>query len=211
MLLAGCAARRTIALVGDSTTFGTPPPQEGIQSPYNPGRSLEALLAIDSGAWANAKVVNLGVGASTTAYWLASPPTGCGSLFAKFDVVKTACDLGTPWIKATSKAAGNPDLVVVDLGLNDYLITKDPKETVDRLEAIRAALEPVPVVFFPPLAPPDGPRNDWPMQVRKAMEERGLFTGEYPPYLPTFDRLHPTDGGYAGKAGLWLDAIRRVP
>lgn len=217
-------SHRNVALIGDSTTYGTPPPQQGvhsIQSPYNPGATLEALLAKlepppeEGGTpWRAARVTNLAVGASTTKLWLDEPPPGCNSLLALFPVVKKACAEGTSWVKAVPLAVdgGHLDAVIVDLGINDLLITKDPAETVDRLEAIREALAPVPVVFYPPIAPPDGPRGDWPLQVRAEMESRGLFgDAEYPPWVPTFDGLHPTHGGYAAKGGLWLDGLRRLP
>lgn len=219
LLLLGCSpmlsrigihpSSRAIVLVGDSTTWGTPPAATGTQSPHDPGRSLEALLAIDPGPWRNADVLNYGVGASNTQHWLAAPPAGCGTLLAGFPVVEIACRDNVSWIEVVSRKS--PDLVVVDLGLNDALVTTDPEETVDRLVQIRDALSPVPVAFFPPIAPPNGPRGAWPWHVREAMERRGLFAGEYPAWLPTFDRLHPTDGGYAAKAGLWLDAIHQQP
>jgi lysophospholipase L1-like esterase len=44
------------------------------------------------------------------------------------------------------------------------------------------------------------------------MEARGLFAeSQYPPYLPTFDGLHPTHGGYGALGAMWLDGIRRLP
>lgn len=200
---------RTIVLVGDSTTWGTPPPGTGTQSPHDPGHSLEALLEIEPGPWRNARVLNYGVAASNTQHWLAEPPVGCGTLLTGFRVVEIACRENVSWIEVVSRKS--PDLVIVDAGLNDALVTAEPGETVDRLILMRDRLSPVPVVFFPPIAPPDGPRGVWPLLVRAEMEQRGLFAAEYPMALPTFDRLHPTDGGYAAKAGLWLDAIREQP
>lgn len=208
--------RRTVVLIGDSTTYGTAPKSEGLQSPYNPGASLEALLSIDPepSPWRGARVYDLAVGASSTPLWLASPPIGCKTLLALFPIVKKACAANVPWVKAVPLAVDghHVDVVIVDLGINDLLVTKDPEQTVDRLVAIRRALKPLRVLFFPPIAPPDGPRRDWPERVRAAMEKRGLFSeAQYPPYVPTFDGLHPTDGGYAAKAGLWLDALRKLP
>jgi hypothetical protein len=97
--------------------------------------------------------------------------------------------------------------VIVDLGLNDRSITQEPSEVADRLVAIRDRLAPIPTLFFPPIAPDDA----WALSVRRQMKDRELFTGQYPRSLPTYDPVHLTDGGYAAKAGLWLDAIRRVP
>jgi lysophospholipase L1-like esterase len=210
------ARRRTVVLLGDSTTYGTAPKKEGLQSPYNPGASLEALLAIDPepSPWRGARVYDLAVGASSTPLWLASPPVGCKSVLTLFPVVKAACAAKVPWVKAVPLAVDghHVDAAIIDLGINDLLVTRDPEQTVDRLVAIRRALKPIPVLFFPPIAPPDGPRGDWPERVRAAMEKRGLFSGkQYPPYVPTFDGLHPTDGGYAAKAGLWLDGLRKLP
>lgn len=219
------AARRNVVLIGDSTTFGTPEPRPGvrgaIQSPYSPGATLEVLLAHveplpDAGgtAWRGARVHDLGVGASTTEHWLSYPTAGCGTLLEFFPVVKAACREKVAWVDAVSPAIGEApiDAVIVDLGLNDLLITQDPAATVSRLLRIRKALAPVPVVFFPPIAPPEGPRGDWPQRVRAAMVKRKLFEEpQYPAYVPTFDDLHPTDGGYAAKAALWLDALRKLP
>ena len=196
-------ARRRLDHLGYATC------RHGHAESHDPGHSLEALLAIDPGPWRNADVLNYGVGASNTQHWLAVPPAGCGTLLAGFPVVEIACRDNVSWIEVVSRKS--PDLVVVDLGLNDALVTTDPEETVDRLVQIRDALSPVPVAFFPPIAPPNGPRGAWPWHVREAMERRGLFAAEYPAWLPTFDRLHPTDGGYAAKAGLWLDAIHQQP
>jgi lysophospholipase L1-like esterase len=217
--------RRNVVLVGDSTTFGTPEPRPGVsravQSPYNPAAALETLLAhleplpANGGTpWRGARVHNLGVGASTTALWLEDPPPYCNSPMELFPVIKAACAKGVPWIAATRAAIGGApvDVVIVDLGLNDLLSTPDPNETVNHLVRIKKKLAPIPVIFFPPIAPPDGPRGDWPKRVRAAMTKRRLFDEpQYPPYLPTFDGLHETDGGYAAKAALYLDALRKLP
>jgi lysophospholipase L1-like esterase len=218
-------ARRTVVLVGDSTTYGTPEPRPGapriVQSPYNPAAALETLLAhleplpANGGTpWRGARVHNLGVGASTTALWLEDPPPFCHSAMDLFPVIKAACAKNVPWIAATRAAIGGArvDVVIVDLGLNDLLITQDPNETVERLVRIKKSLAPIPVIFFPPIAPPSGPRGDWPQRVRTAMVKRRLFDErQYPPYLPTFDGLHETDGGYAAKAALYIDALRKLP
>jgi len=212
---------RTIVLIGDSTTYGSPPPKQGIQSPYNPGAALEALLATleplpeEGGtAWRDARVFNLAVAASTTTLWLQRPPIGCNSVLTVFPVVKRACAAQVSWVEAIPLAVegGRIDAVIIDLGINDLLITKNPVETVDRLETIRDALGPVPVLFYPPIAPRDGPRGDWPERVRAEMVARGLFAEpQYPPYLPTWDKLHPTHGGYAAMGALWLDGLRKLP
>lgn len=217
--------RRNVVLIGDSTTYGTPERQpasqdRSIQSPYNPGAALEALLASLEPAskggtpWRGARVHNLAVGASSTAMWLQDPPAACGTFFELFRIVKTACAKKVPWIDAVRAAIGGAkvDAAIVDLGINDALKSDDPKETVERLKRIRDALAPAPVLFFPPIAPPDGPRRDWPERLRAAMIEAGLFDEkQYPPYVPTWDGLHPTHGGYAAKAGLWLDRLRALP
>lgn len=222
---AATVARRNVVLVGDSTTYGTPEPRPGVrgasQSPYEPGASLEALLAhvepppaAGGSPWRDARVHNLGVGASTSEHWLASPPAGCRTLLELFPVVKTACRQNTSWVEAIQATVGDApiDAVIVDLGLNDLLITQDPETTASRLVRIRKELAPVPVLFFPPIAPPNGPRGDWPQRVRAAMVKRRLFEEkQYPAYVPTFDGLHPTDGGYAAKAALWLDRLRTLP
>lgn len=218
-------ARRHVVLVGDSTTLGTPEPRPGVpkaaMSPYNPAASLEALLAnlepLPAGGgtpWRGARVYNLGVGASNTSLWLEDPPPFCNTVLEGFPVIKAACRKKVPWIAAIREAIGETrvDAVVVDLGLNDLLITQNPDETVDRLVRIRKALAPVPVLFFPPMAPPNGPRGDWPQRVRAAMVKRKLFDEkQYPAYLPTFDDLHLTDGGYAAKGALWMDRLRKLP
>lgn len=220
-------SRRTVVLIGDSTTWGTPPNGEGIQSVYNPGTTLETLLRTvepppDEGGtpWKDARVHNLAVGASTTElgastteHWVSTPPVGCGSFLELFPVVQAACASGTSWVDAIEPAIGGraPDVVIVDLGMNDALITGDPRETVDRLVAIQRSLAPSPVLFFPPIAPPSGPRGAWPARVRVEMERRGLFAGrQYPTQVPTFDDLHPTSGGYVAKAGLWIDGLRSL-
>ena len=194
---------------------------KAVQSPYNPAASLEALLAhveptpaTGGTPWRGARVHNLGVGASTTELWLQDPPAFCGTALEGFAVIKAACRTKKPWISAAGSAIGDVpiDAAIVDLGLNDLLITQDPEATVARLARIRKALAPVPVIFFPPIAPPNGPRGDWPRRVRAAMIKHKLFDErQYPAYLPTFDDLHLTDGGYAAKAALWLDALRRLP
>jgi lysophospholipase L1-like esterase len=213
--------RRTVVLIGDSTTYGTPPPNEGrTQSPYNPAAVLESLLATvepppakGGTPWRGARVYDLAVASSSTPQWLADPPAACSSLLTLFPVVKKACAAKVPWVKAVPLAVkGRIDAVIVDLGINDRLASNDAGETVDRLVAIRDALAPIPVLLYPPIAPPTGPRGDWPQRVRAEMEKRGLLTEpQYPPYVPTFDGLHPTDGGYAAKAGLWLDGLRKLP
>lgn len=200
---------RTIALVGDSTTWGTPPPGEGLQSAFHPAAVLEALLVLETGPWAGARVTNYGVGASMTSHWLAVPPAGCGTYFEAFAAPRAACAASTSWIDVVAAAA--PDLVIIDLGINDALETRNPLDTVRRLEALRDRLAPIPVVFFPPMAPPDGPRGRWPWRVRQLMARHHLIAGDYPEFVPTFDRLHPSAGGYAAKAGLWLDAVRAQP
>jgi len=129
-------------------------------------------------------------------------------------VVAQACAHQTSWLEAIPLAVegAHVDAVIVNLGINDLLITKNPAETVDRLQAIRAALAPVPVLFYPPIAPPGGPRGDWPLRVRAEMTKRGLFADpQYPAYVPTFDGLHPTHGGYAAMGALWLDGLRKLP
>lgn len=216
-------AVRNVVLVGDSTTYGTPEPRPGksIQSPYNPAAALETLLAHleptprDGGTpWRGARVHNLGVGASTTVQWIADPPGFCGTPMELFPVIKAACAKQAPWIASLGAAIGGApvDAVIVDLGLNDALITQDPNETVERLLQIKKMLAPTRVIFFPPIAPPSGPRGDWPQRVRAAMKKRRLFDErQYPPYLPTFDGLHETDGGYAAKGALYVDALRKLP
>ena len=98
------------------------------------------------------------------------------------------------------------DLVVLQLGLNDYLVTDDPAATADRLEQIRSRL-PVPVLIFPPVAP-----TAWSASWRAELEARGVeIPADYPATLPTFDQRHPTPGGYAAMAGLWLDRILKQP
>jgi len=216
--------QRTVALIGDSTTYGTPPPKSGFrnqQSPYNPGATLEALLATleplpgEGGTpWRDARVYNLAVGASTTVLWLQNPPVRCGTVLDLFPIVKTACGRSVSWVEAVPDAVEGRklDAVIVDLGINDLLVTTDPRETVDRLVKIRDLLKPVPVLFYPPVAPESGRRGDWPLRVRAEMEKRGLFSEpQYPTSLPTFDGLHPTHGGYAAMGGLWLDGLRRLP
>jgi len=216
--------QRTVALIGDSTTYGTPPPKSGLkklQSPYNPGATLEALLAslepppAEGGTpWRDARVYNLAVGASTTVLWLQNPPVPCGSVLDLFPIVKAACGRGVSWVEAVPDAVEGRklDAVIVDLGINDLLVTSDPRETVDRLVKIRDLLKPVPVLFYPPVAPESGPRGDWPLRVRAEMEKRGLFSEpQYPTSLPTYDGLHPTHGGYAAMGALWLDGLRKLP
>lgn len=213
-------------LIGDSTTFGTPQHRKAasrrgaLQSPYQPGAALEALLALEPPAasggtpWRAAKVHNFGVAASTTEVWLVEPPRFCDTVYSRYPLVAMACRKKIAWVKAVPLAVGGVriDAAIVDLGINDLQVTKDPVETVARLKAIRDALAPVPVLFFPPIAPPDGPRGTWPQEVRAEMVKQGLFAeAQYPAYVPTYDGLHPTDGGYAAKAALWLDALRRLP
>ena len=210
-----------MVLIGDSTTYGAPPPNQGNQSPYNPGATLEALLAAlepppEAGGtpWRHARVHNLAVVGSGTTLWLERPPVGCRSVLSAFTVVKRACAAQVSWIEAIPMAVDGAkiDAVIVDLGINDLLITKNPRETVDRLEIIRNALAPVPVLFYPPIAPRDGPRGDWPQRVRAEMTARGLFSDPlYPQYVPTWDNLHPTHGGYAAMGALWLDGLRKLP
>lgn len=212
---------RTVAVIGDSIAYGTPPVGEGLESPYSPTATLATLLAAlepppgEGGTpWRGARVLNLAVGASDTSIWLARPPRECHTLFNRYPVVQKACAANVAWVDAVwMMAGGRPiDAVIVDLGINDRLITDDPRETVDRLLRIRDALAPAPVLVYPPIAPRDGPRGDWPQRVRAAMEERGLFAEtQYPPYLPTYDGLHPTHGGYAALGALWLDGLRRLP
>jgi lysophospholipase L1-like esterase len=218
---AHAAPRRSIVVIGDSTTFGTPPPGDGGQSPYNPAAALAALLKTLEPAptrggtpWRRARVHNLGVGASNTAHWIAAPPAGCGTFLEASRLVKAACAAGVAWLDAIPAAVPGPppDVYIVHLGLNDLLVTSDPSETVDRLEEIASRLAPTPVLFFPPIGPLDGPRGDWPQRVRAEMELRGLFASpSYPAELPTFDGLHPTHGSYAALAALWLDALRALP
>ncbi len=222
---ASSSPRRNVVLIGDSTTYGTPEKasaSEGsIQSPYDPGATLEVLLGELEPAgrpggtpWRGARVHNLAVAASTTAMWLEEPPAACGTFFELFRVVKTSCAKKVAWVEGLRAAAGGAriDAVIVDLGINDALKSNDPAATVDRLKRIEKALAPIPVLFFPPIAPPGGPRGDWPQRVRAAMIEAGVFDEkQYPPYVPTFDGLHPTHGGYAAKAGLWLDRLRALP
>lgn len=222
---AASETRRNVVLVGDSTTFGTrkvrPDRPDAVQSPYNPAAALEMLLAhleppaSEGGTpWRGARVHNLGVAASTTELWLADPPPFCGTAMELFRIVATACKKNVSWLAAMRAAIGGAriDAVIVDLGLNDALITQDPNETADRLVRIKKTLAPTPVIFFPPIAPPGGPRGDWPQRVRAAMKKRRLFTeSQYPPYLPTFDDLHETDGGYAAKGALYVDALHKLP
>jgi len=217
---AEAAPRRSIVVIGDSTSFGTPPPGGGLQSPYNPGAALTALLALEPTAlhggtpWRRARVHNLAVGASNTAHWLATPPVGCGSILEVWRVVKAACASGMSWLDAIPAVVrgARPDAYIVHLGINDLYVTSDPTETVDRLQEIATRLAPTPVLFFPPIGPLDGPRGDWPQRVRAEMELRGLFASPaYPAELPTFDGLHPTHGSYAALAALWLDALRALP
>lgn len=210
-----------MVVIGDSIAYGSPPPSEGVESPYSPPRALETLLAAlepapgDGGTpWRGARVLNLAVGASDTQLWLASPPRECHTLFNRYAVVKKACGANVPWIDAVwmMTGGGTIDAAIVDLGINDQLTESDPRETVERLLRIRAALAPTPVLFYPPIAPPDGPRGDWPKRVRAAMVARGLFDEtQFPPYLPTYDGIHPTPGGYAALGALWLDGLRRLP
>lgn len=217
---------RQVVLLGDSTTWGTPQKQSEIrkkvalQSPYEPARSLEALLALEpprsegGTPWRDARVYNLAVAASTTDLWLADPPRFCKTAYGKYPVVANACRRNVPWVKGVPLTVDGAriDAVIVDLGINDPQVTSDPKETVARLVQIGKALAPAPVLFFPPMAPPDGPRGAWPQEVRAEMVRQGLFDdAQYPAYVPTYDGLHPTDGGYAAKAALWLDALRKLP
>jgi len=218
---------RHVVLLGDSTTWGTPKEQletarrVALQSPYEPARTLEALLALEpprrekGTPWRNARVHNLAVAASTTDLWLADPPRFCETAYARYGLVANACRRSIPWVKGVPLTVdgGAIDAVIVDLGINDPQVTNDPKETVGRLVEIGKALAPAPVIFFPPIAPPGGPRGTWPQEVRAEMVRQGLFdeAQQYPAYVPTYDGLHPTDGGYAAKAALWLDALRRLP
>lgn len=214
------APRRNVVIVGDSTTFGTSPPGEGGQSPYNPAAALAALLKVVEPAparggtpWRRAHVRNLGIGASNTEHWLAVPPAGCGTLLEASQLVRFACAAGIAWVDAIPAVVpGGARAVILHLGLNDLFVTSDPAETVDRLQEIAARLAPTPVLYFPPIGPSGGPRGDWPHLVRAEMEARGLFASpSYPYELPTFDGLHPTHGSYAALAGLWLDALRALP
>lgn len=215
-----------MVLLGDSTTYGTPQQQKetgrkvAMQSPYEPGAALEALLALEPPSsrggtpWRDAKVHNLAVAASTTDLWLTEPPRFCKTAYARYPLVAKACRRNIAWVKGVALALDGAriDAVVVDLGINDLQLTNDPQETVARLKQIREALAPAPVLFFPPIAPPDGPRGTWPQEVRAEMIKQGLFDeAQYPAYVPTYDGLHPTDGGYAAKAALWLDALRKLP
>lgn len=219
------ARRRHVVLVGDSTTFGTPQQQSTarkvvLQSPYEPGAALEKLLTLEpppsqgGTPWRDAQVHNLAIAGSSTELWLADPPRFCKTAYEGYPLVTKACRKKTSWVKSVPLAVDGAhiDVVIVDLGINDLLITHDPKETVARLIRIRDALAPTPVLFFPPIAPRSGPRGTWPKELRTEMVKQGLFDGKpYPAYVPTYDGLHPTDGGYAAKAALWLDALRRLP
>lgn len=218
--------RRNVVLLGDSTTYGTPKSQQdpalrvAMQSPYQPGAALEALLALEpprsagGTPWRDAKVHNLAIAASTTDLWLTEPPRFCKTAYARYPLVASACRRNVAWVKGVPLALGGTriDAVIVDLGINDLQLGQSPAETVARLKLIREALAPAPVLFFPPIAPPDGPRGAWPQEVRAEMVKQGLFDEtQYPAYVPTYDGLHPTDGGYAAKAALWLDALRKLP
>lgn len=213
--------RRTVAVIGDSIAYGATPPAEGLKSPYSPAATLEALLATlepepEAGGtpWRDARVLDLAVGASDTRHWIARPPRECHTLFNRYPVVQKACAADVSWAEAVWMMAGGApiDAVIVDLGINDVLVGGDVRETVDRLLAIRDAVAPAPVLFYPPIAPPDGPRGDWPQRLRAAMAARTLFDErQFPPYLPTYDGLHPTSGGYAALGSLWLDGLRRLP
>lgn len=210
-----------MVVIGDSIAYGAPPPAEGLQSPYAPPTTLETLLAnlepappAGGASWRGARVLNLAVGASDTSLWLARPPRECHTLFNRFPVVQKACAANVAWVDAVWMMAGGGtiDAVIVDLGINDRLVTDDPRVTVDHLVQIRDALAPAPVLLYPPIAPRDGPRGDWPQRLRAAMAARGLFDEkQYPPYLPTYDGLHPTPGGYAALGALWIDGLRRLP
>ncbi len=210
-----------MVVIGDSIAYGTPPLSEGIKSPYSPAKTLETLLATleplpSAGGtpWRGARVLDLAVGASDTLHWLVSPPRECHTLFNRYPVVKKACAANVSWIDAVRMMTGGGtiDAAIVDLGINDQLKASDPQETVERLVRIRAALAPTPVLFYPPTAPPDGPRGDWPKRLRAAMVARGLFDeAQFPPYLPTYDGIHPTHGAYAALGSLWLDGLRRLP
>lgn len=214
------AARRDVVIIGDSTSLGSPPPSGGVQSPYEPGATLAMLLRMleptakrGGTPWRRAKVHNLAVGASNSEHWLASPPAGCGTLLEAARIVQLACAAGTSWIDTIASAVPTgAEVYIVHLGINDLLVTSNPIETVDRLEEIAARLAPVPVLFFPPVGPPDGPRGNWPQLVRQQMELRGLFLSpSYPKELPTHDGLHPTHGSYGALGALWLDALRALP
>lgn len=204
---ASAAGRRDIVLVGDSTVYGTA--QGSAQDRYQPGAVLELLLRKPeptTSPWRRARVTNLGVASSTTQHWLQTPPPGCGSLLEYFLVPSRACVDGSAWVDEILRIRPTADLVVLQLGLNDYLVTSDPAETADRLEQIRARL-PVPVLIFPPVAP-----NAWSAALRAELVARGIeIPADYPATLPTFDQLHPTHGGYAAMAGLWLDRILKQP
>lgn len=201
------AQRRDIVLVGDSTVYGTG--QTSPQTFYQPGTVLELLLRKTepkTSPWRRARVTNLGVGASNSQHWLDVPPAGCGTLLELFTVPSRACRDGIAWVDEVMRIRPTADLVILQLGLNDRLITTDPAEVVDRLEQIRARL-PVPVLVFPPVAP-----LPWSATLRAELEARGFSVPpDYPSTLPTFDELHPTRGGYAAMAGLWLDRILDLP
>jgi lysophospholipase L1-like esterase len=202
------AGRPLIVMAGDSTTFGTSY-YNGPPVAVTSAVALERLLhTVPPGTpWRGARVVNLGVPASTSADW-AAPFTGCQRDLDRLSAA--ACARGLSLAGAVVPLLGrSPDVVLLTIGINDDQAKLDAGGTVDNIERIRDALAPSRVLVAVPFVTFSA-REPRRQAIRQELTKRRLLTGPDWPPLPTADRIHLQEGSNVAAAGLWWNVLRGV-
>lgn len=201
-------ARPLLALLGDSTAFGTIDTNFG-QAEVTTAEALEAMLRVvpKGHPWRRAKVLNLGVpGASTRDWTISVHPGICQVWGSHLPYLADACARGVPLLDVVPARARG---LLVVLGYADGVFDVPPEETVANLRTIRARFPSAQVYIAAPFVPAANDVYREPRDVRRqAILDAGLLSGPDWPALPLVDQVHLSTGGYAAAAGLWLDTLR---
>lgn len=204
------ALTMTIVLAGDSTTVGTVSQDGRPRLAYWRTEDVlhQALYHLPSGhRLRGARVLNLGVGGSTSRDWGGWPSSIYCDLYRKLPIVARACARSTSLAaQIRAVARRQVDFVVLMIGVNDPIYGLEPAEGAAYVAAAIAAAAPARVLVLPPLWPESDDRQAYVLALAEEESRLGILSGPMP-VLNRSDAVHGTDGTAVALAGVYLDAL----
>ncbi len=192
-----------IVLVGDSNTWFW-------DNPVASHRVMEHLLQLlpfaDS-PWLGAKVHNLAISGSRPKDWIVEKRV-CESKRVKRYPIFAHCEEIDFLAEGITKVVPEPDLVIVNLGLNSHKFAT-PAESAEYLAKLKAYLEEISpsVIMTPPFPMPREPFRSFVANVRQEMLARNLVDWDWPELELKNKGIHLADRArvmHGSLMALWL-------